>query len=102
MAGNSKNLRIAAILSLFFSFTIILFAIIFPFMITVSELWVTFFIILGIIESFTFLNSILFCLNPKKRVFISGIISLFALIIPGIIILIIYFNSFDAVKNYHL
>lgn len=99
MALNVKKLRIATILALVFSIIIILFAIIYPIVNKVSDFWITFFIALTIIEGLTFLNSILFCLNPKKRIFISGIIGLFALLIPGIMILVIYFDAQKSVKN---
>ncbi|MCL6428817.1 hypothetical protein LT335_00365 [Spiroplasma sp. JKS002669] len=99
MALNVKKLRIAAILAMIISIAIVLLTIIYPFVNKVSDFWINFFIALALIEGLTFLNSVLFCLNPKKRVFISGIISLFALLIPGIIILFIYFDAQKSVKN---
>ncbi len=99
MALNVKKLRIAAVFAIVFSIVIVLFAIIYPIVNKVSDFWVNFFIALALIEALTFLNSVLFCLNPKKRVFISGIIGLFALLIPGIIVLFIYFDAQKSVKN---
>lgn len=99
MALNVKKLKIAAILAMVFSIGIVLFAIIYPIVNKVSDFWGSFLIVLAIIESLTFLNSVLFYLNPKKRIFISGIISLFALLVPGIVILVIYFATQNSIKN---
>lgn len=99
MALNVKKLRIATILAMIFAIAIILFAVIYPIIYQVSDFWVNFLIALAIIEGLTLINSVLFYLNPKRRVFISGIIALFALLLPGIIILLIYFDNQKAVRN---
>lgn len=99
MALNVKKLKIAAILAMIFAFGIMLFAIIYPNINKVSDFWSNFFIALAIIEGLILLNSVWFYLNPKKRLLISGIISLFALLIPGIIILLVYFDIQKSVAN---
>jgi len=50
-------------------------------------------IIIAIIEVFAFLVSVSFFLNLKKKIFFVGIVTLFAGLLPGMMILGFYFKS---------
>ncbi|MGL5268611.1 MAG: hypothetical protein ACRC8P_02455 [Spiroplasma sp.] len=103
MKIKKKKLQIAAILGMIFSTAIFAIAITYAFISNLSLFWIIFLVVIAMVEIISFWISVLFLINPKRKVFFIGLISLFAGLIPGIIILTLYFKTKRTLlKNFEL
>lgn len=103
MAVNKKYLQTSAILGIIFSAIIFIISIIYAFISNLSLIWISFLIVIAMTEVIAFLVSILFLINPLKKIFFVGLISLFAGLLPGIMILTFYFKTKrELLKNFEI
>lgn len=93
MAINQKYLRVSAILGIIFSAIIFIIAIVYAFISNLSMSWIILLIVIAMTEIIAFTVSILLLLNPRRRIFFSGLVTLFAGLVPGIMILTFYFKT---------
>ncbi|MBE4704175.1 hypothetical protein [Spiroplasma platyhelix] len=101
MAVNESYLRFSAIIGMLFSAGFFVLSIIYAFISNLSMMWITFLVVIALIEIIVFSFSVLMLLNPKRRIFFVGLIGLFAGLVPGIMILSFYFKTKRAlIKNF--
>lgn len=93
MAINKKYLQSSAILGIVLSAFIFVIAIVYAFISNLSISWIILLVIIAMTEIIAFSASILLFFNPKKRIFAVGLVTLFAGLVPGIMILTFYFKT---------
>lgn len=93
----------AAVLGMIFSALIFIISVIYAFISNLSLVWIVFLVTIAMIEIVSFWVSVLFLVNPKRKIFFIGLISLFAGLLPGFIILSLYFkNKKELLKDFEL
>lgn len=103
MSINKKYIRTAASLGIIFSIIIFIISIIYTFISNLNIIWIYFLVIIAMTEIIAFLVCVLLLIEPRKKIFFAGLISLFAGLIPGIMILSFYFKTKkNLLKNFEL
>lgn len=93
MKSEKNYLRNVAIFSIILAIIIFSISITYAFISNLGLIWIIFLVAIAFIEVFVIYFSILFLINPIKGIFFIGLISLFAGLVPGIMILSFYFKK---------
>lgn len=93
MAVNQGYLRLSATFGMILSAMLFALSIIYAFISNLPFIWIALLSVIALIEIVVFTFSVLFFLNPNRRIFFVGLLSLFAGLIPGVMILSFYFKS---------
>lgn len=103
MAVNESYLRFSAIIGMLFSAGFFVLSIVYSFISNLEIVWIAFLVVIALIEIIAFSFSVLMLIDPKRRIFFVGLVSLFAGLLPGIMILSFYFKTKRAlVRNFEL
>lgn len=101
MAVNESYLRFSAIIGMIFSAAFFALALVYTFISNLEIIWIAILVVIAIIEVIVFTFSVLLLFKPKRRIFFVGAMSLFAGLLPGIMILSFYFKTKKALlKNF--
>lgn len=93
MAVSEGYLRVSAIFGMLLSAAFFGLSITYAFISNLAIFWIILLVVIALIEIIAFSISVLFFINPKRRIFFVGLISLFAGLIPGLMILGYYFKA---------